>query len=168
MLIGTSYPLTNEALREARDTAWLNAVFGDAPRIVFDETHLGSVESGTIMGLARRFRLQGVLAVAIACALLFIWQSSAPFPPERSSPAGDDIRLFAASAGEGLRNLLAHHIPANRLIGACVAEWRKDRGRLAPADQLARLESIAAQKYTHPIAQWREIRATLGGKKKLK
>jgi hypothetical protein len=114
------------------------------------------------MGLVRHFRLQGVLAVAIACALLFIWQSSSPFPPERA-PIESDTRLAAASASQGLLNLLSHHIPAGRLMTASIAEWKRDRGRLVPPDKMTQIESIAAQNL-HPVTQWRQIRATLDKK----
>jgi len=125
-----------------------------------------------VMGLARRLRLQGALAVSMVCALLFIWRSSMPFPPERSVSADADMRLAATSASQGLRNLLAHHIPAGRIVSVCVAEWRKDRGRLVAADRLARIEAIAAggnaARTAHPVTQWREIRAELDLKRKPK
>jgi hypothetical protein len=116
------------------------------------------------MALARRFRLQGVIAVALVCGLLFIWRSSAPFPPERAAAIGSDTRLAAASAGEGLRNLLAQHIPVDRVVSVCVAEWSKDRGRLAAPDTLAQMEAIAGRK-THPAVEWREIRDLLKNKR---
>jgi len=159
VLVGGSWAFTNQALKEDRDMARVEAAVGDSRRVVFDETHLGTTQTGTVMGLVRRFRLQGVLFVVIACALLFIWQSSAPFPPERAS-AKSDVQLAAASASEGLLNLLMVHIPANRIVSACVEEWRKDRGRLVRAEKLARIEDVVAQK-AHPVAQWREIRALL-------
>jgi hypothetical protein len=159
VLTGGSWAFTNQALKEDRDLARVQAAVGDSKRVVFDETHLGSVHTGTMMGLVRRFRLQGVLFVAIACALLFIWQSSAPFPPERAV-AKSDLQLAAASASEGLLNLLTVHIPANRIVAACVEEWRKDRGRLVGADKLSRMGDIVAQK-AHPVEQWREIQALL-------
>jgi hypothetical protein len=165
VLMGTSWPFTNGALRDERNIDVLRRAIGNPSRILFDETHLGTVESGTVMGLVRRFRLQGVLAVALACALLFIWQSSVPFPPERADAGSEaEMRMVAASAGEGLRNLLAHHIPPTRILSACVAEWRKDRGRLVAPDKLARIEGIAAHG-AHPVAQWREIRAALDPRK---
>ena len=168
VLIGSSWPYTNGALREDRDIDGIEWTIGNPSRILFDETHLGTEERGTVMGLARQLRLQGVLAVAIVCALLFIWQSSAPFPPERGAGKDSDLRLVAASASQGLRNLLAHNIPAGRVVSVCVAEWRKDRGRLVAADQLARIESIAASRTAHPVTQWREIRAELDLKRKPK
>jgi hypothetical protein len=177
VLIGSSWPFTNEALREDRDIDGIEWTIGNPSRILFDETHLGTEERGTVMGLARRFRLQGVLAVAILCALLFIWQASTPFPPERATPADvdmrlvaaapSDMRLTAASASQGLRNLLAQNIPAGRIVSVCVAEWRRDRGRLVAADKMARIEAIAART-AHPVMQWREIRAELDLKRKPK
>jgi hypothetical protein len=164
VLIGSSWAFTNAALREDRNTPELTSAIGAPSRILFDETHLGSVDQGSVMGLVRRFRLQGVLAAAILCALLFIWQSSSPFPPERA-PLESDTHLAAASAGQGLLNLLSHHIPPERLMTACIAEWKRDRGRLVPADKMAQIENIAAQNL-HPLTQWRQIRATLDKKSK--
>jgi hypothetical protein len=164
VLIGSSWAFTNASLREDRNISEITAAIGTPARILFDETHLGSVQQGSVMGLINRFRLQGVLAAAIVCALLFVWQSSAPFPPERAV-AESDTRLAAASASQGLLNLLAHHIPANRLLGACVAEWRRDRGRVVSPDKLAQIESIAAQK-APPLTQWRQIRVLLDRKAK--
>jgi hypothetical protein len=164
VLMGSSWAFTNAALREDRNLAELDRALGTPNSIVFDETHLGTQEQGSIMALARRFRLQGVMAVSLICAILFIWQSSAPFPPERQQTPDDDMRLAAASASEGLRNLLAHHIPANRIVAACVAEWRKDRGRLAAPDTIAHMEAISAQK-AHPAAQFQEIRELLKKRK---
>jgi len=97
VLVGGSWAFTNAALREDRNTEEIAWAVGTPSKILFDETHLGSVEQGSVMGLVRRFRLEGVLAAAIACALLFIWQSSSPFPPERA-PAESDTHLAAASA----------------------------------------------------------------------
>jgi hypothetical protein len=164
LLMGSSWAFTNAALREDRNLAELNSAIGSPARILFDETHLGSEEQGSLMALARRFRLQGVIAVSLICALLFIWQASSPFPPEQPAAPDADVRLAAASAGEGLQNLLAHHIPANRVVAACVAEWRKDRGRLAAPDTIAQMEAIAARK-AHPAEQWREIRELLRKRK---
>jgi hypothetical protein len=158
-LIGGSLAFTNVALRENRDVSAVNAALGNARRIIFDETHLGTVRTGTVMGLVRQFRLQGVVAVAIVCAFLFIWRSSTPFPPERA-PAESERQLAAASASEGLLNLLMSHIPPNRIMQACVKEWRVDRGRLVTEDRLARMMAVAESKAA-PVEQWRQIRALL-------
>jgi hypothetical protein len=165
VLMGSSWAFTNVALKDTRDISTVQSAVGNAERIVFDETHLGTVQTGTVMGLVRQFRLQGFLGVVIVCALLFIWQSSSPFPPERLALVDADTKLAAASASEGLVNLLTCHIPANRIMTACVEEWRKDRGRLVSEETLARIKAVTERK-AHPVAQWREIRALLD--KKLK
>lgn len=164
-LIGGSYPFTNEALKESRDLSVVESAVGGSKHIVFDEAHLSGEKSGNVMSLLRQFRLQGAIAVALVCALLFVWRSSAPFPPERPVSAEAEFRLAAASAGEGLLNLLAHHIPADGVVRACVAEWKKDRGRTVRPETVARIENIAAER-KHPATQWREIRALLDRKTK--
>ena len=86
--------------------------------------------------------LQGFIAVLMVCALLFIWQSSMPFPPQRSVAKERDFELAAASAGEGLRNMLTRHIPPAKIIEVCVKESGRD--------------SIPA--ISDPVAAWNELR----------
>jgi hypothetical protein len=123
------------------------------------------VQSGTVMGLVRQFRLQGVVAVALICALLFIWRSSAPFPPERAVSEDSSLRLAAASASEGVLNLLTVHISPSRIVQTCVDEWKRDRGRLVSPETLAQVEGVAGRKGDAAV-QWREIRAILDKKAK--
>lgn len=162
-LVGSGYPFTNEALRESRDLPLIEWAVGPSATVIFDESHLGSEEQGSVMGLMRQFRLQGLLAALLACALLFIWQSSVPFPPERPATERRDFTLAAASASEGLLNLLTRHIGPREIVKTCVAEWRRDKGRKAPPEKLARIEGIAAEN-AHPLRQWEEIREALVGR----
>ena len=49
-------------------------------RIVFDEAHLGVQESGSVIGLAKRFRLSGLALGFAILAALFIWRNTSSFP----------------------------------------------------------------------------------------
>ena len=156
-------PFSNVALREDRDLPLLSWAAGEKNKIVFDESHLGSVQQGTIVGLALQLRLQGLIAVLLTCALLFIWQSSVPFPPGPTSSQAQDFTLIGAGTSEALPNLLARHIARARLMKTCVAEWRRDRGRKAGETKIARIENIAASN-APALRQWEDIRTILGEK----
>ena len=61
VLVSSSTVFTNGALADSPDTALLVAILGANDGIVFDEAHLGIIESGSVMGLLRGLHLQGLL-----------------------------------------------------------------------------------------------------------
>jgi hypothetical protein len=162
-VLASPSPFSNIALRDHRDSAFLSRVLAGTRQIVFDESHLGSTDRGSIMGLARQFRLQGLIGVLLLCAGLFFWQSSVPFPPAPVTTSGKDFSLTGSETGEGLRNLLSRHIAPANLITACVAEWRRDRGRKVPEHQFEKINTIAVSAGS-PVRQWKEIRSVLSDK----
>lgn len=164
-IVTSSYPFTNVALRDQRDLELLSWAIADKQRIVFDESHLGSVEQTNIMGLARRFRLEGLIGVLLVAALLFIWRSSVTFPPELAPSPEHRFWLAGAGSSEGLRSLLARHLAPGQLLAACVAEWRRDRGRKANEAEAGRIEIIALSDF-EPVRQWEEIRSILNERKR--
>jgi len=163
-LISGTDPFLNEAMRTSRDTALLEWAASSKSNIVFDESHLGSAQTGTVMGLLHRLRLQGFLAALIAASLLFVWRSSAPFPPV-PEPSDENLKLFGAGSGEALRNLLERRIPPSALIRACLDEWTRDFARRAGPDTVAEAEKTAAAK-AQPAEQWQKIRSLVGNQKR--
>ena len=154
-LISETDPFLNEAMRTSRDTPLLEWASANKPDIIFDESHLGSAQTGTVVGLLRRLRLQGLLAALIAASLLFVWRSSAPFPPV-PEPSDENLKLFGAGSGEALRNLLERRIPPSALIRACLDEWTRDFARRAGPDTVAEAEKAADAK-NQPAEQWEKI-----------
>lgn len=154
-LISGTDPFLNEAMRSNRDTALLEWASANKTSVVFDESHLGSAQTGTVMGLLRRLRLQGFLAALIAASLLFVWRSSAPFPPV-PEPSDENLKLFGAGSGEALRNLLERRIPPSALIRACLDEWTRDFARRAGPDTVTEAEKAADAK-AQPAEQWEKI-----------
>jgi hypothetical protein len=74
-------PFSNGALAFAPDPRLITRALGSNKLVLFDESHLGLSESGTIVGLARRYRLQGLAFGLAVCVALFLWRSMSPFPP---------------------------------------------------------------------------------------
>jgi hypothetical protein len=158
-LISETDSFLNEAMRTSRDTPLLEWAAAKKPNIVFDESHLGSAQNGTVVGLLRRLRLQGFLAALIAASLLFVWRSSAPFPPVPEL-SEENLKLFGAGSGEALRNLLERRIPPSALIRACLDEWTRDFARRAGPDAVTEAEKAADAK-AQPAEQWEKIRSTV-------
>jgi len=123
VLIADTFPLSNQGLREERNAPLIAAVIGPARRAVFDENHFGVVETGSIVKLMRKYRLEGALAILAIVAGLFLWRSgSSLLPPRR-------VVLDGAVAGRdslsGMAALLYRGVAERDLMSVCFAEWSK-------------------------------------------
>ena len=126
--------------------------------VVFDEAHFGIVESGSIAGLARRYRLQGLLIGFLILAALFLWNRSVSFPPVRETD-GSRIGLIAGNDTRStLVSLLLRHIPAEDLLKICIAEWN----RVRPDQRIIESGDTVGK---DPVADYRNIQENLQGKK---
>jgi hypothetical protein len=85
VLVADGRMFGNEAVADAKQTALLTRIIGVNRRIVFDEAHFGIVESGSVVALARRFRLHGLALGLAIVAILFIWKNASSFPPVASA-----------------------------------------------------------------------------------
>lgn len=137
VLVADSRLFDNQAVADAKQTALLARIIfpnkqGPHQRIVFDEAHFGIVEGGSVVALARRFRLHGLALGLAVIAMLFIWKNASSFPPVASAPREE--KVFGRTSVAGLVTLLRRHIAPDRLASACWQEWLKSHARdLAPA-----------------------------------
>lgn len=153
-----SSSFTNDATVAGARLALLAAVIGPARHIVFDEEHFGFAVSGSVAGLARHFRLTGLVFGLALAAALFLWKSSAGFPP----PGAPETRaLEGRTSRAGLATLLRRHIPASSLLRACQDAWLEANRHRVPAARLAEIESIVRLPGADPLASARRIRAAL-------
>ena len=136
----------------------VSAALGTYPRIVFDERHLGIAESGSVVGLARRFRLTGMALGLALLAALFIWKSASAFPPPPAAP--DAVRLSGRTAHAGLLTLLERHIRPADLAAACWQEWLVANRHSAPPERLEQAARIAAES-RRPLEALRQIQEIL-------
>ena len=132
-------------------TELLAQIIGPHHRIMFDESHFGIVESGSVVALARRYRLHGLALGLAIVAILFIWKNASSFPPAASAPREE--RVFGRTSVAGLVTLLRRHIAPDRLTAACFEEWKKSNARDVPPARRAQVE-----------AALREIQAMLRAK----
>jgi hypothetical protein len=161
-LISDSGDFSNESTAAADRLDVVTAAIGGNSRIVFDESHLGIAESGSVVGLARRFRLMGFATGLAICAALFVWRSASAFPA--GAPAQASSAPPGRTSHAGLLTLLRRHIPPAELTGAC---WREylvaNRHSLTP-ERLSQAETIARSMSNRPLDAVREISAALHSK----
>jgi hypothetical protein len=123
VLLADSYPLSNEGLREERNSGLILQLVASAKEIVFDENHFGVVETGSVAKLMRKYHLEGALAVLILVAGLFLWRSSSSLLPSRAPRAENAV--LGRDSLEGMTALLRRGIAEKDLVRICVEEWRK-------------------------------------------
>jgi hypothetical protein len=107
---------TNLGMLKQRDSELAVTLLGRHQRVVFDESHLGVVETGTLLGLARHYRLQGFLAGLLVLCILFLWRNGSAFPPVAELEAAPQ----PVDAISTLAGLLERGLPRNQLIEECV------------------------------------------------
>jgi hypothetical protein len=121
-----SYWFSNEAMRADRHPELLAWFIGPHREIVFDETLLGNQEQPGIMGLVRKYNLEGVVAAVFLIGLLYVWRQSAslvpPLPADPSLPAEVTEGRDAAA---GFANLLRRSISHRQLLDICLEEWKR-------------------------------------------
>lgn len=127
VLAAGSEVFANQNLATDRNSALLIRLIGGKTRVVFDESHLGVQDTGSVLGLVHKYRLDGALCGLLAVAVAFVWSNAVGFPPPeptRSAPtAGHDSR-------GGLAQLLRRQIPPARIIDVCVSEYERTNTRV--------------------------------------
>lgn len=158
VLIGNSKLFTNRELLFAPDTDVLASAPGRYREIVFDESHLGLEDTGTVFGLAVAHRLQWMLLGFLALAVLYIWHSSVSFIPPPATSAEPSIAGRDAHAA--LSNLLMQSVPLRAILRTCAEEWnqsasvRKGRTRTFSPDDLANFDGLAT---AHVAPEYRAL-----------
>ncbi len=162
VLVADGRLFSNQSVADAKRTALLASVIGSRTRIVFDESHFGIVESGSVVALARRFRLHGLALGLTIVAILFIWKNASSFPPVASAPGEE--KVFGRTSVAGLVTLLRRHIGTDQLAAACWQEWLKSHAHdIAPARR-GQAEAAIRDHAGHPTEALREIHSIVRAK----
>jgi hypothetical protein len=138
---------------------------GPNRQVVFDERHFGIAESGSVIALARRFRLTGLGLGLGLCAALLLWRNASAFPP----PAGASPReqLMGRTSHSGLVTLLRRNISRNQLAAACWDEWLAGNRRSTDAARVDRAAAIVRQTGDRPLEALCEVQSVLQAKGEL-
>jgi len=164
-----SFFVSNEALVRDRHPSLLSWLAGSNDHVVFDEAHLGIMESPGIASLVRKYRLQGGIAALLVLAGLFIWKSSSSLVPRQAGIRVDDNIIAGRNAAAGFTGLLRRNIPKDQIFDVCVQEWRKSFGHTSKftAREKSGMEEIVLQENARPArerdpaATYQRIRAVL-------
>jgi len=141
----------------------ITRAIGRARDVVFDEQHFGMRESGTVVGLARRFRLTGFVLGLGLCAALALWRAGSPFPPLDSRPAE---RHSGRTAHAGLITLLRRNIPPSEVAGLCWQEWLSSHRRDVAPERALRASAVLRES-ANPVDAVRHIQSVLQAKGEL-
>ena len=165
VLMAESWDFTNASVVELDRLKPVSARLGPFRHILFDENHLGVAESGSIVGMARQFRLMGLALGLALCAGIFIWKNGSSFPPAAR------VRRVPGFSGrtsqEGLLTLLKRHIAPAELAAVCWREWLSANGRRTTPELRRQAGAILAAEGVQPVKAMREIQSLLDAKGKL-
>lgn len=126
VLVTDAQRLLNEALARSKDaSALVPLLIGDQRTVIFEESHLGVADRGSVAGLARRYRLGGLLAGLLVLTGLFVWRNAVPFPPQRAEDEDATSTPITSNSQAMLVGLLQRHMTGDALLEACVAEWNR-------------------------------------------
>ncbi len=152
VLTASSAVFANQNLAADRNSALLIRLLGGNTRVIFDESHLGVQDTGSVLGLVHKYRLDGTLWGLLALAIAFVWSNAAGFPPPGRRVAAPNT---GHDARAGLAQLLRRQIPTARIIDVCIAEWERTNTR-------AKLPRAANG--TDPIETYRRFQQELTSK----
>lgn len=125
VVLGDSYPLSNEALVASRHTELIAWILGGSRQVIFDETHLGVREHVGTASLARRYGLTGTFLVLVTMALLFVWKNASRLAPPHAIGVARGHTVGGRDSAAGLINLLRRALPGSQLLGECVSQWTR-------------------------------------------
>ena len=123
VVLADSYLLSNEAQVRHRHPDLLTALIGPYTRVIFDETHLGISEQGSLMALARRYRLHGLALGLVVTLALFLWSRAGQLTVVASPRDRESTCIQGKDLGQGLASLLQRHLPNRDLLAICIQEY---------------------------------------------
>ncbi|MBV9762666.1 MAG: DUF4350 domain-containing protein [Acidobacteriaceae bacterium] len=163
VLISDSKLFTNRELLVRPDIEVLASAPGAFHDIVFDESHLGLADTGTVVGLATAHGLAWVLLGFVALAALYVWRASVSFLPVTAVPV--EASVAGRDAHLALSHLLMQSIPAKSVLRVAAEEWNRcaplllcSSARTLASEDLDRLDDLNP---TDAAAQYRSLAARL-------
>ena len=160
-LISESSAFSNESTVESSRLELVTRALGHPQHIVFDESHLGIAETGSVVSMARKMRLSGLAMGLAICAALWIWRVSSAFPPPRPAPKSN--RLAGRTSHAGLLTLLRRNIAARDVARVCWEQWLSFNRNAIPPERAERA-AAAARETRRPVEAVREIQRLIHAK----
>ena len=172
VMASDSFFVSNEAQSKDRHADLLAWSIGSGRLVVFDEAHLGIVESPGVATLMRRYRLHGVAGGVLLLLGLFIWKNSVSFVPPFADETGDGT-VSGKDASAGFINLLRRNVSSRDVLRVCFDEWTKSLwhagshsiSRVDQAQAVLEAENARARTDQDPVRAYQEICRVLKGER---
>ena len=119
-----SYLVSNTALKNNREPAFLKWLIGKNSHVVFDEVHAGLYKQKGVSYLIGSYHLQFPIFVLLLLSICFIWQNMASFLPKMKISKQESY-LNEYGIQDGFQNLLSRLLPKEKLIPICLKLWEK-------------------------------------------
>lgn len=166
-----SYFTSNEAMMNDRHADFLAWLIGSSTTVVFDEAHLGVMESSGVATLMRKYRLYWLVGGLILLAALFIWKNSLSLLPPRDNERRQEY-LAGKGAASGFVNLLRRNLAVRDLLEICYAEWKKSAAqsglysaaRVQQAETIFQVENSLTGNERNPLRAYYDISTALDAK----
>jgi hypothetical protein len=139
-----SYAICNEGVWRHRRSEWLAWLMGPNRRLVFDETHLGSVRTAGLMGLVRSLGLQGLFVALAVLGLLVLWREASPLAPPIQEDEHAGIRAGRDSQA-GLIALLRRGVAPAEAARYGLGRWLRTAGRDLRGSRRERIERLMGE-----------------------
>ncbi|MGJ8639114.1 MAG: DUF4350 domain-containing protein [Opitutaceae bacterium] len=144
------YLFSNEALLKHRYPELLTWVMGDQREVIFDETHLGVMESTGIAILMRRYGLGGFFLGFAVFVGLVVWRGMAPLLPAHVGRSKGNVILAEHSIEAGLSDLVRRSVAVSDLPVEAFRQWklsflRNDADRAYYASEVSEAETVVAE-----------------------
>jgi hypothetical protein len=140
-----SYAICNEGVWRHRRTGWLAWLVGENSGVIFDETHLGSVQKAGLMGLVRRLRMQGFFIALVVLGVLVFWREAMPLAPPVRDEEQSDLSAGRDSQA-GLISLLRRSVKPYEAVCYGTERWLRTVGRHLPGTRRERIEHLLQAK----------------------
>ncbi|MEJ2154514.1 MAG: hypothetical protein P8X96_04210 [Desulfobacteraceae bacterium] len=152
VMVADSYLLSNEALRNHRQTGVLTWLVQPGNAIVFDESLKGLLKQPGMAVLARQYRLHGVFAALLAVVGLFIWRQSTIFiaPVQVETGSGHSQPAAGRDTSQGLVHLARQHIDVKSLMTVCFKAWKGQAAQRVSAERISEVEALVAKAAADP------------------
>lgn len=162
-----SYLLSNEAMLKDRHADLLAWLIGPAKNVVFDEAHLGIIETQGVAGLMRKYHMEGLAVGLLVLAGLFVWKNAFSLVPPLADPNAERF-IAGKDSAAGFVNLLRRGITPRHLLSTCFEEWKKSatHGGRSFTPRFQQAEAIFTAEESSgksgPIEAYNKISQTLG------
>src|SRR5213075_1763299 len=118
VLSADSFFVSNDALRNERHPKLLAWLAAPNTTVLFDETHLGVLETPGLAALVRKYRLHGLVVGLALLAGLFVWKNTTSFVPAYDEDIVEtrNDAVAGRDSAAGFVNLLRRGISSSEVL----------------------------------------------------